>query len=297
MVLAGQALGRFLGIGNASAVLAFAGLVVMPGRARLYRTIHTMGRVSSIVGVLAFLYLFASLLHGHDIGALPQNRHFTVGLVPARGVLVGVVADCLWALMTADYSRYLPRSTSALKTFFAVGAGSALGAQVSMVFGVFCRRACRRPLRRRHEVSFIVGLGASGAVAALLYLTIALGKLTITTLNAYGSVMSVAAIITGFGGQRTISSGARLGFILLMVGLSTVLALAGEHAFLKEFSAFLLFLLAFFTPWSAINLVDYYFVTRERYDVPALSDPDGRYGRWNMTGIVVYAVGVLVQMP
>jgi NCS1 family nucleobase:cation symporter-1 len=82
-----------------------------------------------------------------------------------------------------------------------------------------------------------------------------------------------------------------------MVGASTGLALAGHHAFLKEFSAFLLFLLAFFTPWSAINLVDYYFVTKERYDVPALFDPDGRYGRWNMTGIAVYAFGVLVQMP
>ncbi|MGT2453069.1 purine-cytosine permease family protein [Cupriavidus basilensis] len=294
MVLAGQALGRFLGIGNASAILVFAGLVVMLA-ALGYRTIHTMGRVSSIVGVLAFLYLFASLLHGHDIGALLQNRHFTVG-----SFLLAVSLSASWQIAygpyVADYSRYLPRSTSALKTFFAVGAGSVLGAQVSMVFGVFAA-ALAGDRFAGHEVSFIVGLGASGAVAALLYLTIALGKLTITTLNAYGSVMSVAAIITGFGGQRTISSGARLGFILLMVGLSTVLALAGEHAFLKEFSAFLLFLLAFFTPWSAINLVDYYFVTRERYDVPALSDPDGRYGRWNMTGIVVYAVGVLVQMP
>jgi NCS1 family nucleobase:cation symporter-1 len=75
------------------------------------------------------------------------------------------------------------------------------------------------------------------------------------------------------------------------------LALAGRHAFLKEFSSFILFLLAFFTPWSAINLVDYYFITKDRYDVPALYDPDGRYGRWNVTGITVYAIGVLVQFP
>ena len=38
-------------------------------------------------------------------------------------------------------------------------------------------------------------------------------------------------------------------------------------------------------------------MTKERYDVPALFDPNGRYGRWNMTGIAVYAFGVLVQMP
>ena len=38
-------------------------------------------------------------------------------------------------------------------------------------------------------------------------------------------------------------------------------------------------------------------MTRERYDVPALFDVNGRYGRWNVAGLVVYAVGVLVQMP
>jgi nucleobase:cation symporter-1, NCS1 family len=52
-----------------------------------------------------------------------------------------------------------------------------------------------------------------------------------------------------------------------------------------------------FTPWSAINLIDFYCFTRSRYDVPALSDPDGRYGRWNMTGIVIYLIGILIQIP
>jgi NCS1 family nucleobase:cation symporter-1 len=82
-----------------------------------------------------------------------------------------------------------------------------------------------------------------------------------------------------------------------MIALVTWLALAGQHAFLKAFSSFILFLLAFFTPWSAINLVDYYCVTKERYDVPALYDANGRYGRWNIAGIAVYSIGVLVQMP
>src|SRR5262249_55530316 len=61
--------------------------------------------------------------------------------------------------------------------------------------------------------------------------------------------------------------------------------------------AFILCLLAVFTPWSAINLVDYYCFTRSRYDLPALSDPDGRYGRWNVIGITIYAIGILVQVP
>jgi len=294
MVLAGQALGQLLRIANGSAILLFAALVVMLA-ALGYRTIHAMGRISSLVGVLAFLYLFASLLHGNDIGALLQRRHFTMA-----SFLLAMSLSASWQIAygpyVADYSRYLPRATPALGTFLAVGVGSVAGAQISMTFGVFAA-ALAGDRFAGHEVAFIVGLGASGAVAALLYFTIALGKLTITTLNAYGSVMSVAAILTGFSGRRAISRRARLCCILLMVGLSTALALAGERAFLREFSAFLLFLLAFFTPWSAINLVDYYFVTRERYDVPALFDPDGRYGRWNLAGIAIYALGVLVQLP
>ncbi|HXZ08678.1 MAG TPA: cytosine permease [Paraburkholderia sp.] len=293
-VLAGQAIGQLLHVDNTAAILIFAALIVVLTTLG-YRTIHAMGRMSSIIGVLAFLYLFASLLHGHDIGVLLQNRHFTLG-----SFLLAVSLSASWQIAygpyVADYSRYLPRSTSALKTFWAVGIGSVLGAQIAMIFGVFAAALAGNQFAG-HEVSFIVGLGATGMMAALLYFTIALGKLTITTLNAYGSVMSVATIMTGFGGQRVISAATRLVFIFVMVGLSTGLALVGHYAFLKEFTAFLLFLLAFFTPWSAINLVDYYFVTKERYDVPALFDPDGRYGRWNIAGIAVYAFGIVIQMP
>lgn len=293
-VLAGQAISELLHVGNTSAILIFSAVVILLTGLG-YRTIHAMGRVSSVIGTLAFVYLFASLLHGHGWAALMANRHFT----PAS-FLLAVSLSASWQIAygpyVADYSRYLPQSTSPLKTFLAVFAGTVVGAQVSMTFGVFAAALAGERFAG-HEVAFVVGLGATGAIAAILYFTIALGKLTITTLNAYGSVMSVAAIITGLGQRREISGRTRLAFVILSVGMSSAIALAGQHAFLKAFSSFLLFLLVFFTPWSAINLVDFYCVTRERYDVPALFDANGRYGRWNGIGIVVYLVGVLVQMP
>ena len=61
--------------------------------------------------------------------------------------------------------------------------------------------------------------------------------------------------------------------------------------------AFVLLLLMVFTPWSAINLTDYYLVSKERVDLPALYDPNGRYGRWNVLALTTYAVGVLIQIP
>jgi NCS1 family nucleobase:cation symporter-1 len=43
--------------------------------------------------------------------------------------------------------------------------------------------------------------------------------------------------------------------------------------------------------------VDYYKISRDRLDIPALYNPDGRYGRWNAAALVSYGIGVLVQIP
>ena len=293
-VLAGQAVAQLLHVDDAIGIVVFT--VVIVGFTTFgYRVIHAVGRVASVIGVIAFVYMFTRLLMGHDIGALLANRHFTLS-----SFLLAMSLSASWQIAfgpyVADYSRYLPSSTSPRKTFWTIGLGSVIGAQVSMVFGVFAAALAGKQFSH-HEVSFVVSLGASGAIAALLYFTIAFGKITITTLNAYGSVMSIATVVSGIRGEERLSARHRIVYILAMVGIAMLLALAGRHAFLKEFSSFILFLLAFFTPWSAINLVDYYFITKDRYDVPALYDPSGRYGRWNMTGIVVYVVGVLVQLP
>lgn len=260
-----------------------------------YRAIHFVGRIASVVGVVAFVYMFAQLFAHHDVGALLANRHFSLA-----SFLLSMSLSASWQIAfgpyVADYSRYLPRSTSSVGTFVAVGLGSVIGAQAAMVFGVFAA-ALAGSRFAHHEVSYIVGLGSTGAVAALLYFSIAFGKVTVTALNAYGSFMSMATIVSGFRGKQAVSSRSRLVYIFGMICVSTLIALAGRHSFLKEFTAFILFLLAFFTPWSAINLVDYYCFTRSRYDVPALSDPDGRYGRWNAMAIAIYVIGILVQLP
>ncbi|WP_374443024.1 purine-cytosine permease family protein [Pseudomonas panipatensis] len=293
-VLAGQAVSQLLSVSETAGILIFAAVIIgltVCG----YRVIHVLGKAASVIGMLAFAYLFVRLLSMNDIGALLDNRHFAWS-----SFLLAVSLSASWQIAfgpyVADYSRYLPSDTSSLKTFFAVGLGSVIGSQASMVLGVFAAALAGKAFSGQ-PVAYIVGLGASGLMASALFFSVALGKVTISTLNAYGSFMCIATIISGFHGHLTITRVQRLVFVLAIVGLSTGLALAGQHSFLAAFKSFLLFLLAFFTPWSAINLVDYYCITRERYDIPALSDPDGRYGRWNWTGIGVYAFGVLVQMP
>lgn len=43
----------------------------------------------------------------------------------------------------------------------------------------------------------LVSLGSTGAVAGLLYFSVAFGKVTVTSLNAYGSFMSMATMVSG----------------------------------------------------------------------------------------------------
>ena len=293
-VLSGQALGQLFGVSDTVGILLFASVIVLV-TVLGYRVIHWIGRVASVIGVIAFVYLFSRLMSQVDVGALLQIRHFSWS-----SFLLAVSLAASWQIAfgpyVADYSRYLPSNTSAVKSFFAAGAGSVVGAQVAMILGVFAAASANGQFAG-HEVAYIVGLGGTGATAALLYFSIAFGKVTISTLNSYGSFMCIATIISGWRRRLEISAGQRMVFVLLIVAASTTLALLGQYSFLNSFKYFILFLLTFFTPWSAINLVDYYFINKERYDIPALSDPAGRYGGWNVLGISVYVTGVLIQLP
>ena len=293
-VLAGQAVGQLLHVDDGVGIVIFSCFIVIVTLLG-YRFIHLLGRVASIVGMAAFVYMFSRMFVYHDIAALLAERHFSLSKF-----LLAMSLSASWQIAygpyVADYSRYLPRDTSVARVFTAVGLGSVIGSQISMTFGVLAAALAGKQFEH-HEVAYIVSLGSTGAVASLLYFSIAFGKVTVTSLNAYGSFMSMATIVGGFRRALRIPLWHRFFYIVSMVGVSALLALTGRHSFLKAFEAFILCLLAVFTPWSAINLIDYYCFTRSRYDVPALSDPDGRYGRWNMTGIVIYLIGILVQIP
>lgn len=293
-VLAGQAVSELLGVADWAGIAIFAvvtAVVTVVG----YRLIHAVGRVASVVAALAFVYLVVRLLIGHDVGALLSPGGFDLPLF-----LLAISLAASWQLAfgpyVADYSRYLPRSTSYRTTFWWTFSGSVIGAQWAMAFGAVAAAAAGGAFTG-NEVSYVVGLGGAGAMAAVLYFVIAFGKLTVSVLDGYGGFMTITTIISGFRGQREVSRAARAGWIAVIMAAGVVLALAGRGSFLESFSTFLLFLLTFFTPWSAVNLVDYYLIARERYDIPALADPNGRYGRWRAPALVSYVVGVLVQLP
>lgn len=292
-VLGGQALSAITSLPVDLSIVVYAALSALIAIVG-YRLIHRFGWLASLVSVVVFVYLTARLVTTHDLGAVLAGAEFEV---PEFLLALSLIAS--WQLTfgpyVADTSRYLPASTSVRATFWWTYGGTALGATWAMSFGAMAYAVAGEQFKGR-EVAYVVGLGGEALVLPLL-LAIALGKLTINVLNIYGGYMTVATTTTAFARRVVLSPATRVGYIALVGVLGGVLAVLGRGDFLSNFVLFLHFLLYFLTPWSAVNLVDFYFLRREDYDLEAMYDPDGAYGRWCVPALVAYFVGIAVQIP
>jgi hypothetical protein len=121
----------------------------------------------------------------------------------------------------------------------------------------------------------------------------------IFTAVAVGSTVSTVAFCALGAWVAAIAPGlSRLGRVVGVVVISAialVLALLGWKSFVNSFSNFLDVLLFVFVPWSLINLVDFYLVRRERYDVASFYTPRGVYGGWRWVAVIPYLVAVGVE--
>jgi nucleobase:cation symporter-1, NCS1 family len=56
-------------------------------------------------------------------------------------------------------------------------------------------------------------------------------------------------------------------------------------------------MLYFLVPWTAVNLVDFYFVRHGHYAILGIFSPHGMYHRWAWRGITAYFVGLAAMIP
>jgi NCS1 family nucleobase:cation symporter-1 len=89
----------------------------------------------------------------------------------------------------------------------------------------------------------------------------------------------------------------RIVTVTVTAALSLVGAFTASEHFLSDFNNFLLLVLYFFIPWTAVNLTDYFVVRRGHYAIAEIFKPNGIYGRWGWPGIVAYLVGFGCMVP
>ncbi len=200
-----------------------------------------------------------------------------------------------WAIYVSDYSRYLPPEVTIRKTFFWTYGGSALGAVWIMFIG--------SALAAWAGANFdtIASLKDSGdkffgGFGAIVLVFSALGLLSVTALNMYGGSLTLISALDSFKKVRP-TLAVRLGMIGFTALLSLAVAWGASSSFLDNFENFLLLVLYFFIPWTAVNLVDFFIVRKGHYAIAEIFKPDGIYGRWGWRGIVSYLVGFGAMLP
>ena len=147
----------------------------------------------------------------------------------------------------------------------------------------------------------LVGLHAAGndmisGLGTLLALLSIVGLMTVIGINTYSAVIGVATIADSF---RPVNPTARLritiALILLVIWVAITLNL-GDDQFTLIFNM-LSILLYLLVPWTAVNLVDFFFVRRGHYAITEIFDRDGIYGRWGRPGMISYLVGFIAMIP
>lgn len=244
-----------------------------------------------VVAPLSVVAAIALIAKG-DVTAHLLSAGQVTGVAFFSSLALGAVWTISIAPYVSDYTRYLPADTRASRAFAGTYWGMVLSSVILMAIGALVGSVSR-------AADSMAGLHALLGWYGLLVLVAFAFSCTISNaVNAYSSVLTTFTSSETFAHGKIPSLRARLITTVAVNLLGMVIALAGQGNFLTNFTNFVTILLYALIPWSAINLVDYYLVRHGSYDVSAFFQPDfGPYRRFNWTALVIYLVGVGVEVP
>ncbi len=292
---------------------------------------HVFGFDPTIVAVVAIAAGALLSIYGHDlmhkafkwalIATLPLYALVTIALIfgvghaPAAAQVaqaaqaphlgfswiafatqfaIGASYNISYAPYVSDYSRYLPKNTSRTKLIAAIFLGAALSGTWMIGLGAWLAQELKASdaLVALNQVgsSMLPGLG-NVIVAISVW-----GFLPIIALNTYSAMLT---LLTGVDSIRKITPTrrARVASVVAISAVVLICVLAIKGNGIALLNTFLVLMLYFLVPWTAVNLVDYFFVRRGRYAIPHFFTPKGIYGAWQARGIVAYVVGFVAMIP
>jgi nucleobase:cation symporter-1, NCS1 family len=262
-----------------------------------FEWVHAFNRWAGYSGLAFFivvnilLVMYTAEPHVHEVAAKFTGFSWTPFLVQFAAAAGYQIA---FAIFTADYTRYLPSKTSAVKVIGFVFTGATLGPAWCGALGAVVASYFVNPdpigsfeLFGNHELS---GFGTALIVFTLICFVIGLTPL------AYGAVLDS---ITAIDSIKRIRPNVkwRIGAAIGVFIVSSIVACAIPDDLVADYNTLVTLILYLLIPWTAINLVDYYFVRRGKYVISELFKADGMYGEWNWRGLTAYGTGVVATVP
>ncbi|VVP84611.1 hypothetical protein PS910_02294 [Pseudomonas fluorescens] len=289
-LLAAQAIASsspFNSVGNIVLLGGLCFIVALFG----YSLIHRLQKLLSMVSIVVFgIASVIAITLPIEPGQWTANG-FSLGSFLAS-VSIAVTWQLSYAPYVADYSRYLPTSTSPRHVFWYSYAGTVIGGSWLMMLGAVLAKAVAGFSDNvgLHLLS-VLGGGTLLAVAFVLY-----GQIAINVFNLYGAFMSTVTVIEPFAALK-ITPRVRATFMLIICAVATALCTLAKDDFIQYFLNFIFFMSYFLIPWTAINLVDYYALRKGVYQIADIFEPSGIYGRVNWIAVGVFLATIALEIP
>ncbi|MFG6206123.1 purine-cytosine permease family protein [Pseudomonas retamae] len=287
-----DAIKSFIDVGDNTAIVLF-GLVSFIIGFIGYELIHRLGAImSALSGIIFLVVAVLALQNPLPVGAMDLNQGFTLA-----AFALTVTQAASWTLgfgpYVADYSRYLPANISSKQTFWFSYVGNLLGAGLVMLLGAVLATMFT-DVTSNPGNAIASFFGPWGKVAMVI---VVLGVLEINSLNLYSAYMSAMTIFSGMRGMTRISRKTKFIAMGLSAVAATVIAIATQYDFNAYFADILIAQVYFLVPWSSINLADYYLVKKGKYVVEDMYSADGIYGKYNVSTMVIFLIGVASTVP
>jgi purine-cytosine permease-like protein len=260
-----------------------------------YDWVHRVFRFLLVISFPCYAIISVAILIGHAGGKAPAHPGGFLFAAFMAQFSVAAAYNITYAPYVSDYSRYMPRKTSAKGIIAAVFFGASGSAVWLIALGAW--------MSSRLGVSDgLVGLRVSGNniasplgnVTAVLSATALLATMG---MNAYGGMLTVLTGIDSFKKIKTSRAWRVVTVLVLTAGWYVIgLALSGGSAVTTVLDSLTL-MLYLLVPWTAINLVDFFFVRRGHYAITDIFKPHGVYGAWNWRGLAAYAIGFGAEIP
>jgi NCS1 family nucleobase:cation symporter-1 len=289
-VLGGQALASLLHVTTTEGII-IVNVIVMVGTWFGHNLIHSYNRVMSVLslGIFLSMLIYLSTHMPTHLPAATSVNYGTVLLV----IAIVVSWQLTWAPYVSDYSRYLAEDTPPRRVFWYTYVGSAVGAAFIMIAGALAALTAFSQMST-NAPDYLAGLFPS--VKWLFLIIIAGGVVSINLENLYGAFLTFFTSISPTG---KISQGwkGRIIATSVFAVIGTVLAIGTTSHFLTSLTNFIVFLLYFLIPWTAINLTDYFVIHHGRYDVNQFFLTNGRWGKVSWSTIGIFVLTILIEVP
>jgi nucleobase:cation symporter-1, NCS1 family len=259
-----------------------------------YDWVHRVFRFLLVISFPCYAIISIAILVGHAGGVAPHHPGGFVFAAFMAQFSVAAAYNITYAPYVSDYSRYMPRNTSPRGIIVAVFFGASGSAVWLIALGAWL--ATRLGIGDGLVGLQLVGDKVAAPLGSITAFLSAAALLATMGMNAYGAMLTV---LTGIDSFRTIKT-SRAWRIVTIIALTVVWYAIGTGISTNAVTTVLdslTLMLYLLVPWTALNLVDFFFVRRGHYAITDIFRPDGVYGAWGSRGLIAYLVGFACEIP